>query len=145
MPPDPFADDPEDPAKALDDLDDYDTDYDGYDGVDGYGPDEPLSDEERVALREDLANVRRFRELLEPRGIRGITMTCEDCRELHYYDWPILVSNFSTMLDGGPVPVHEPGADPDPDFYVPWEYCAGYADAADWLSRGPRAFRRWGF
>lgn len=131
MPPDPFADDPVDPATVFDD------DPDSFD-------DEPLTEEERIALREDLANVRRFRELLEPRGVHGITMTCEDCEELHYYGWAILVSNFTTMLAGGPIPVHEPGAAPDPDFYVPWEYCAGYADAADWLSRGPRAFRRWG-
>jgi hypothetical protein len=127
MPPDPFADDPEDPAALFDD-----------------DVDEPLSDDERHALREDLANVRRFRELLEPRGVLGVAMTCDDCQELHYYDWPILVSNLSTMLNDGPVPVHEPGADPDPDFYVPWDYCAGYADAADWLSRGPRTFRKWG-
>jgi hypothetical protein len=127
MPPDPFADEPVDPVEMMED-DDFD---------------EPLSDEERAALREDLANVRRFRELLEPRGVRGIEMTCDDCNELHYYDWPILVSNLATMLNGETVPVHEPGADPDPDFYVSWEYCAGYADAADWLARGPRAFR-WG-
>lgn len=131
MPPDPFADDPVDPASMMDE--------DTYDDID-----EPLSDEERTALREDLANVSRFRELLEPRGILGISMTCEDCHELHYYDWPILVSNLSTMLNDDTVPVHEPGADPDPDFYVTWDYCAGYADAADWLSRGPRSFRRWG-
>ncbi|HJC85415.1 MAG: DUF5319 domain-containing protein [Candidatus Corynebacterium faecigallinarum] len=125
MPPDPFADDPVDPAELMED--------EGYD--------EPLSDEERMALREDLANVRRFRELLEPRGVLGVEMTCEDCHELHYYDWPILVSNLATMLNGEPVPVHEPGAAPDPDFYVSWDYCAGYADAADWLARAPRTFR----
>lgn len=130
MPPDPFAGDPDDPASFLEPDDDY--------------PGEPVTDEERTLLQEDLANVRRFRTLLEPRGVRGISMLCDDCDELHYYDWPIILSNISTILHGEAVPVHEPGAAPDPDFYVSWEYCAGYADAADWMGQrlrgnGPRS------
>lgn len=121
MPPDPFAGDPNDPASFLEPDD---------------APEGPVSDEERLLLQEDLANVRRFRTLLEPRGVRGISMLCDDCDELHYYDWPIILANITTMLRGDAVPVHEPGADPDPDFYVSWEYCAGYADAADWMERG---------
>lgn len=123
MPPDPFAGDPNDPASFLE-PDDY--------------PEEPASEEERALLREDLTNVRRFRQLLEPRGVRGISMLCDDCDELHYYDWPIILANISTRLSGDTVPVHEPGADPDPDFYVSWEYCAGYADAVDWIESGQR-------
>ncbi|AWT25494.1 hypothetical protein Csp1_06840 [Corynebacterium provencense] len=124
MPPDPFAGDPNDPASFLEPDDD--------------GPAGPVSEEERLMLQEDLANIRRFRTLLEPRGVRGISMLCEDCDELHYYDWPIITANITTMLNGDTVPVHEPGADPDPDFYVSWEYCAGYADAVDWMNRGRR-------
>jgi len=119
MPPDPFAGDPHDPASFLEPDEGY--------------SDEPVSEEERILLREDLANVRRFRSLLEPRGVRGISMLCEDCDELHYYDWPIILANISTILSGEAVPVHEPSAAPDPDFYVSWEYCAGYADAVDWM------------
>lgn len=130
MPPDPFAGDPNDPASFLDPEDDY--------------PEEPVSDEERALLREDLANVRRFRILLEPRGVRGISMPCEECNELHYYDWPIILSNITTILSDDVVPVHEPGAAPDPDYYVSWDYCAGYADAADWMDRGRRTPRRFG-
>lgn len=124
MPPDPFAGDPNDPASFLEPEDDE--------------PDGPVTDEERVLLREDLENVRHFRALLEPRGVRGISMLCEDCDELHYYDWPIIIANISTILNGEAVPVHEPGAAPDPDFYVSWEYCAGYADAVDWMKEGRR-------
>jgi len=131
MPPDPFAGDPHDPASFLEPDDDY--------------PEGPVSDEERVLLREDLTNVRRFRELLEPRGVRGISMLCDDCDELHYYDWPIILANITTLLSGDAVPVHEPGAAPDPDFYVSWEYCAGYADAVDWIEQEHRANPRFRF
>lgn len=132
MPPDPFAGDPNDPASFLgpDDLDD---------GING-----PLSEEERAAVKEDLENVRCFRGLLEPRGVRGISMMCEECGEEHFYDWPIIIANLTTMLNEEAAPVHEPSAAPDPDYYVSWEYCAGYADAVDWMNSGPRAYhRRW--
>ncbi|MDK8511253.1 DUF5319 domain-containing protein [Corynebacterium bovis] len=127
MPPDPFADDPNDPASFMDP--DPDGDY------------EELSAEEVFALQEDLENVRLFRSLLEPRGILGIATLCDDCDEVHYYDWAIIVGRITTMLSREPAPVHEPGAAPDPKMYVTWDYCAGYADAADHYSQPSRAPR----
>ncbi|RAV32130.1 DUF5319 domain-containing protein [Corynebacterium heidelbergense] len=122
MPPDPFANDPNDPASFLE-------------------PDEefvPPTPEEIVALHEDLSNVRLFRSLLEPRGIRGIGMVCEDCEELHFYDWEIMEYNITSLLNNQAIPVHEPGAKTNPDHYVSWDYCLGYADAA-----GAMETRRW--
>ena len=58
MPLDPFADDPNDPASLLEPDEDY----------------PPVSAEEREALESDLVNVRDFQRLLEPRGIRGVSM-----------------------------------------------------------------------
>lgn len=115
MPLDPFADDPNDPASLLEPDDDY----------------PPLSDEELKHLQEDLANVKDFRRFLEPRGIRGVSMLCDDCDEVHYYDWGIIESNITTLLQHRIVPVHEPGAKPNPNEYVTWDYCLGYADAMD--------------
>ena len=91
MPPDPFADDPNDPAS--------------------------------------------FRAMLEPRGVKGITMLCEDCDEPHFYDWEIIVSNLTSMLEHNSMPVHEPSAQPNPDHYVTWDYCLGYADACHFTFR----------
>ena len=120
MPPDPFADDPNDPASFLE-------------------PDEdnvPVSEEEKVGLRQDLKFVREFRKLLEPRAVRGITMYCEECDEPHFYDWNIIESNIVLMLEDQPMPVHEPLAQPNPNDYVTWDYCLGYADASDYYTRG---------
>ena len=131
MPPDPFADDPNDPASFLD-PDEFDEAV------------PPLSPDEVQALREDLQNVRDFRKLLEPRGVRGITMLCEDCEDSHFYDWDIIESNIRTMLNNELVPVHEPSAQPNPNDYVTWDYCLGYADAIDFAFHGLRPPFLWG-
>ncbi|QNP91913.1 MULTISPECIES: DUF5319 domain-containing protein [Corynebacterium] len=120
MPPDPFADDPNDPASFLE-------------------PDEdniPVTEEEKVGLRQDLKFVREFRKLLEPRHVRGITMFCEECDEPHFYDWNIIESNITLMLEDQPMPVHEPLVQPNPHDYVTWDYCLGYTDAAEYYTRG---------
>ena len=131
MPPDPFADDPNDPASFLD-PDEFDESV------------PPLSPDEVQALREDLKNVRDFRKLLEPRGVRGVAMLCEDCEENHFYDWDIIESNIQTMLNNELVPVHEPSAQPNPHDYVTWDYCLGYADAIDFALHGLRPPFMWG-
>lgn len=128
MPPDPFADDPNDPASFLE----PDVEY------------APVSEEEKVGLRQDLTLVRKFRELLEPHGTRGITMFCEDCSEPHYYDWNIIESNITLMLHDQTMPVHEPVVQPNPNHYVTWDYCLGYADAADYYSEGIHMGFPWG-
>lgn len=112
LPPDPFANDPDDPASFFDD----DTPP-------------PLSSEDIVALERDLGLVREFKRLLGPRGIRGIFFFCEDCEENHYFDWDIIAANMRATLDERHPPVHEPSMEPEVHAYVPWDYALGYYDA----------------
>lgn len=114
LPPDPFADDPNDPASALESLD----------------PGIPLDEAERTAVEEDLADLDVYERLLAPRGVRGLVVMCEDCHEDHYHDWDMLRSNLRQLLVDGSVSPHEPAIDPHPDDYVTWDYCRGYADAS---------------
>ncbi|MGP6173884.1 DUF5319 domain-containing protein [Corynebacterium sp. A21] len=115
MPRDPFADDPNDPASFLD----------------AEEPMTPLTEEEREGIIQDLHLVTRFREILTPRGIRGIFFLCEDCEINHYYDWEILATNMRATLANELSPVHEPGAEPEISAYVPWDYCLGYLDGME--------------
>ncbi|HEX3788174.1 MAG TPA: DUF5319 domain-containing protein [Pseudonocardiaceae bacterium] len=114
LPPDPFAGDPVDPTAALPDADDE--------------PEQPISDAEREELIEDLADLAVYQALLEPRGVRGIVVDCEDCEEPHYHDWSLLRASLEQLLDDGRMRPHEPAYDPDPRTYVTWEYCRGFAD-----------------
>ncbi|WP_433464650.1 DUF5319 domain-containing protein [Spirillospora sp. CA-142024] len=109
---DPFAGDPEDPAAALGDPDDT----------------APLSVTEREDVLADLADLEVFRALLEPLGVRGLTVDCGDCGKLHYIDWDLLHGNLRHLLDQGLPRVHEPALSPDPVDYVSWEYARGYVD-----------------
>lgn len=112
QPRDPFLDDPGDPAKLIDD-------------------DEvavPLSPEEREEVLADLTDLEVYRALLEPRGVRGLVVDCDDCDEPHYFAWDLLRSNLRHLLDEGQTRVHEPAFSPDPAEYVSWEYARGYAD-----------------
>ena len=112
-PVDPFAGDPSDPAAQLD-PDDYD--------------DEPLSDDERRDLVEDLEDLDVFEALLAPRGVRGLVVDCDDCHEAHYFSWDLIRSNLRSLLDAGAPHVHEPAFSPDPAEYVSWDYARGFAD-----------------
>ena len=109
---DPFRDDPVDPVTDLDDTEDLD----------------PLSDEERHDVEEDLADLEIYQALLQPAGVRGLVIDCDDCREPHFFDWALLKANLRHLLDSGRPRVHEPAFDPDPDHYVTWDYARGYAD-----------------
>jgi hypothetical protein len=113
QPVDPFSDDPEDPAAEL--------------GEDGDG--EPLSRTEREEVLADLEDLEVFRALLEARGVRGLVVDCEDCREPHYFSWELLHGNLRHLLDVGQTRVHEPAFSPDPTQYVSWDYARGFADA----------------
>jgi hypothetical protein len=113
LPPDPFAGDPSDPSAALDAIE----------------PGIPLDDSERMAVEEDLADLEVYETLLAQRGVRGLVVMCEDCREDHYHDWEMLRANLLQLLLDGTVRPHEPAVDPRPDDYVTWDYCRGYADA----------------
>ena len=115
---DPFNGDPTDPAAGLDDLNED-------------AESEPLTEDERQDVLEDLSDLEIYQALLSPTGIRGLVIECEDCHEPHYFDWDLLRGNLRHLLDSGRPRVHEPAYDPDPDHYVTWEYARGYADAVD--------------
>jgi hypothetical protein len=118
-PVDPFSGDPDDPARELAALDD-DTDE----------PVTPLTPDEREDVLEDLADLEVFEALLDPRGVRGLVVHCEDCDEAHYFGWDLLRGNLRHLLDYGTSRVHEPAYGPDPTLYVTWEYARGFADAS---------------
>jgi hypothetical protein len=103
-PPDPFPGDP-----------------DGGDGI-------TLSEAERGELIEDLSDLEVYEALLEPRGIRGLVVDCEDCQVPHYYGWALFKANLRHLLRAGRTRVHEPAFEPDPDQYVSWDYARGYAE-----------------
>lgn len=114
QPRDPFLDDPADPAAMLDDDE---------------AP-APLTLEEREDVLADLSDLEVYRALLEPRGVRGLVVDCDDCDEPHFFGWDLLRANLRHLLDEGQTRVHEPAFSPDPADYVSWEYARGYADGA---------------
>jgi hypothetical protein len=109
---DPFAGDPDDPAAALGELEEI----------------APLTPAEREDVLADLTDLEVFRTLLEPLGVRGLTVECEDCGKTHYIDWELLRGNLRHLLEEGQPRVHEPALNPDPVDYVTWEYARGYVD-----------------
>lgn len=111
-PVDPFSDDPVDPAEELGDEEAV----------------EPLSPTEREEVLADLEDLEVFQTLLEPRGVRGLVVDCDDCREPHYFSWELLHGNLRHLLDAGQTRVHEPAFSPDPSQYVSWDYARGFAD-----------------
>jgi hypothetical protein len=114
LPPDPFANDPDDPTRELRDGDEE--------------QEQPITDTEREELVEDLADLAVYQVLLEPRGVRGIVVDCADCDEPHYHDWALLRASLEQLLNDGRMRPHEPAFDPNPRNYVTWEYCRGFAD-----------------
>jgi hypothetical protein len=115
MPPDPFAGEPSDPTLSLD-------------GDPAESP-EALDEAERDEVVSDIADLAVYQALLEQRGVRGIVVDCGDCGEQHYHEWSLLRASLQQLLDEGQMRPHEPAFDPDPNAYVTWEYCRGYADA----------------
>jgi len=111
---DPFAGDPLDPASEF--------------GPDDDAIDEPLTDSERRDLLEDLEDIDAFQALLEPRGVKGLVVDCEDCQEPHFFAWALLRANLRSLLDLGTPHVHEPAYSPDPADYVSWDYARGFLD-----------------
>jgi hypothetical protein len=89
---------------------------------------EPLDDEEREALQQDLTDVQSLKELLGPKGIRGVVFYCPDCDEDHFLGWDLLRGNLEQLLEDGDSPVHEPAFDPDPNDYVSWDFARGFLD-----------------
>ncbi len=89
---------------------------------------DPPEGEEREMLQQDLVDVEALKELLGPRGLKGVVFYCPDCGEDHYLTWDLLSGNLKEMLEGGDSPVHEPAFDPDPNEYVSWDYARGFLD-----------------
>lgn len=89
---------------------------------------EPLPEDEREALEQDLVDVQTLKELLSPRGIKGAVFFCPDCNEDHFLAWDLLTGNLQSLLSNGESPIHEPAFDPDPDEYVGWDYARGFLD-----------------
>jgi hypothetical protein len=94
----------------------------------GLEPQEPIGDDEKEALRQDLVDVQILKELLGGKGIRGVVFYCPDCDEDHYLGWDLLAGNLKELLEAGESPVHEPAFDPDPDDYVSWDFARGFLD-----------------
>jgi hypothetical protein len=117
-PVDPFSGDPDDPARELAALD-----------ADDETAVTPLTPQEREEVLEDLENLEVFDALLSPRGVKGLVVDCEDCREVHYFAWDLLRANLRHLLDHGTTRVHEPAFAPDPSAYVRWDYARGFTDA----------------
>jgi hypothetical protein len=115
LPPDPFADDPDDPSLTMAGRLD--------------GQDEPLDEAEREDVVSDLTDLAVYQALLEHRGVRGIVVECADCEQPHYHDWELLRASLQQLLADGRMRPHEPAFSPDPAHYVSWDYCRGYADA----------------
>jgi hypothetical protein len=116
LPPDPFADDPDDPAKLIGEPEEPSA--------------EPISQEERTELLADLADLGVYESLLAPRGVRGVVVDCGECQYPHYHDWALLRASLEQLLADGRMRPHEPAFDPNPADYVSWEYCKGFADGA---------------
>jgi hypothetical protein len=89
---------------------------------------EPIDEEERELLEQDLVDVQVLKELLGPRGIKGTEFYCPDCEEDHYLTWDLLAGNLQEILQAGESPVHEPAFEPNPDEYVKWDYARGFLD-----------------
>jgi Family of unknown function (DUF5319) len=117
LPPDPFADDPDDPARIWSTPEDEE-------------PAEPISEEERTELLADLADLAVYEALLAPRHVRGVVVDCAECQSPHYHDWALLRASLEQLLQDGRMRPHEPAFDPNPSDYVSWEYCKGFADGA---------------
>lgn len=125
LPPDPFLG-PDDPAAVL---------------VPALPCAHPaaLTPTESAEAREELDDIRLFQTLLAPHGIRGIVEFCDDCQDVHYFEWEILLAIYEQLLAEGHSQPHEPLLDPDPTEYVTWDYCQGYCDHARF--QAPHRFR----
>jgi Family of unknown function (DUF5319) len=94
----------------------------------GAWEEEPLNEEERDLVRRDLVDVESLKELLGPKGVRGVVFFCTDCEEDHFLQWDLLSGNLKELLEAGESPVHEPAFNPNPDEYVTWDYARGFLD-----------------
>jgi hypothetical protein len=106
----------------------YEEHVEGPDFEDERPESEPMNDDERESLRQDLIDVRTLKAVLSARGVRGVVVYCPDCDDDHFLGWDLLAGNLQQILDSGEPPVHEPAWEPDPDEYVSWDYARGFLD-----------------
>ena len=62
---------------------------------------EPLSPQDREDVLVDLEDLEVFQTLLEPRGVRGLVVDCDECEAPHYFAWDLLRQNLRQLLDVG--------------------------------------------
>nr|WP_231112713.1 DUF5319 family protein [Corynebacterium pseudotuberculosis] len=121
MPRDPFADDPNDPASFLDEDE----------------PLPPLSEAEKRHIEEDLRLVQRFKKVLQPRvASTEFSSSAKTATRNTITTGTSMMENIRATLNGELSPVHEPSLNPNPQAYVPWDYCLGYLDGLE----APRFF-----
>ena len=123
LPPDPFLG-PDDPAAVL---------------VPALPCEHPaaLTPTESAEACEELEDIRLFQAILAPHGIRGIVEICDDCQDVHYFDWEILLAIYEQLLTEGSSQPHEPLINADPTEYVTWDYCRGYCDHVRFQAPNP--------
>jgi Family of unknown function (DUF5319) len=109
--------------------------FDPFEPEEDFQP-EPIDEEERAALLEDLADLASFRAALEPRGFLGVVISCPDCEEDHFFGWSLLRENLEHILEHGEPRVHEPAFEPAVDHYVTWDYAKGFVDGEAEGERG---------
>ncbi len=93
-----------------------------------FDDEEPIGDDERAALQQDLVDVQVLKEILGTKDIKGVVFYCPDCDEDHYLAWDLLAGNLQELLSAGESPVHEPAYEPNPHDYVSWDYARGFLD-----------------
>jgi len=96
-----------------------------------------LTPTESAEACEELEDIRLFQAILAPHGIRGIVEFCDDCQDVHYFDWEILLAIYEQLLTEGSSQPHEPLINADPTEYVTWDYCRGYCDHVRFQAPNP--------
>jgi uncharacterized protein DUF5319 len=99
----------------------------------GAAPDEepaqPLGDDERRGIEDDIEDLASIRLAFESQGAKGVVIACTECGSNHYYGWELLRESLQHMLDTGEPRMHEPPYQPREEEYVIWDYGKGYVDA----------------
>lgn len=90
---------------------------------------DPLNEHERLIVREDLADVELAQAILEPRGIVGQVIRCDECQRDHHYPWVILRANLRQLLEHGTATPHGNPAPLDLEAYATRDYCRGFIDS----------------
>lgn len=110
LPPDPFADDPNDPAQEMGEL---------------HAPD-PVTEQERAELQEYLLAVEHFRARMTPHGFAGLRTWCPDCEEEHLDSWEAILTNCRAALAGESPIYAEPNLNATEEQFCSEDYARGF-------------------